>query len=176
MLNHKFDDAAQLFSGGAMCRLSASALQPSAVRRFLAALFTAVLIVTTAIAWAADTAQPTLPTMQLEVNGKVLTAEIASTSQQRYMGLSFRQSLDKDTGMLFVYSEEQTLTFTMRNTLIPLSIAFLSEDLVINEIHHMNVGPGQLFGSRQKAQYALEVDQGWFAANNIKAGDQLTPR
>ncbi len=120
-----------------------------------------------------DAPQPRLPTVELLINNTPLTVEIASTAQQRYMGLSFRKSLDKNSGMLFVYPGEQQLTFTMRNTLIPLSIAFLSADLVINEIHEMNVGPGQLFPSRQSAQYALEVDQGWFAANGIKAGDQI---
>lgn len=124
-------------------------------------------------AMADDSPQPALPTLELKINGKMLTAEIASTPQQRYMGLSFRQALDEDSGMLFVYPAEQELTFTMRNTLIPLSIAFISKDLVINEIHQMNVGPGQLFDAKQKAQYALEVDQGWFAANNIKVGDQI---
>lgn len=125
------------------------------------------------LASADDAPQPTLPTLELKINDKMLTAEIASTARQRYMGLSFRKVLDEDSGMLFVYPAEQQLTFTMRNTLIPLSIAFISSDLVINEIHQMNVGPGQLFDSKQKAQYALEVDQGWFAANNIKAGDQI---
>lgn len=123
---------------------------------------------------AQDSPQPALPTITLEINGKQLEAELAATGQQRYMGLSFRPSLAKDAGMLFVYPEEQTLTFTMRNTLIPLSIAFISKDLVINEIHFMDVGPGQLFPSRKPAQYALEVEQGWFEQNNIKPGDQIT--
>ena len=114
--------------------------------------------------------------MQLQINDVVLTAEVAASAQQRYMGLSFRPELEDDAGMLFVYPEEQPLRFTMRNTLIPLSIAFISKDLVINEIHEMNVGPGQIFSSRKVAQFALEVDQGWFAANNIKAGDQIVRR
>lgn len=121
-----------------------------------------------------DGPQPTLPAITLEINGKQLKAEVAATGQQRYMGLSFRPSLGEDEGMLFVYSEEQQLTFTMRNTLIPLSIAFISEDLVINEIHLMDVGPGQLFPSQKPAQYALEVEQGWFAANGVKPGDLIT--
>lgn len=121
----------------------------------------------------ADTPQPPLPTVEFKINNVLLTAEIAATPQQRYMGLSFRKALNENSGMLFVYPSEQQLTFTMRNTLIPLSIAFLSKDLVISEIQHMDVGPGQLFPSKYHAQYALEVDQGWFADNGIKAGDQL---
>ena len=64
-----------------------------------------------------------------------MTVEIAATGDQRFMGLSFRRSMPEYAGMLFVYQQEQPLTFTMRNTLIPLSIAFVSKNLVINEIH-----------------------------------------
>lgn len=132
-----------------------------------------VLFVTDVPAQGIGKAQPTLPRINLVIAGKTLKAEIAATSQQRYMGLSFRPSMATDEGMLFVYDEERPLTFTMRNTLIPLSIAFISADLVINEIHDMNVGPNQLFDSRQDAQYALEVNQGWFEQNGIKAGAQI---
>lgn len=118
-------------------------------------------------------AQPQLPSLKLLIDGKPMTVEIAASGDQRFMGLSFRRSMPDDAGMLFVYQRERPLTFTMRNTLIPLSIAFVSKDLVINEIHDMNVGPGQLFPSRQPAQYALEVNQGWFARNGIKAGSQI---
>ncbi|MFK8079957.1 MAG: DUF192 domain-containing protein [Granulosicoccus sp.] len=135
-----------------------------------------LLLLTWHDAFSKESPQPRLPTVELEINGKVLTAEIASTAQQRYMGLSFRTSLAKDEGMLFVFPEEQALTFTMRNTLIPLSIAFISKDLVINEIHHMDVGPEQYFPAKKQAQFALEVDQGWFAANDIAVGDQIIRR
>ncbi|ASJ71435.1 DUF192 domain-containing protein [Granulosicoccus antarcticus] len=118
-------------------------------------------------------AQPILPGVTLMIDGKPLKTEIAATSQQRYMGLSFRPSMADDAGMLFVYDAERPLTFTMRNTLIPLSIAFISADLVINEIHDMDVGPNQLFDSRNIAMFALEVNQGWFEQNGIKAGAQI---
>ena len=118
-------------------------------------------------------AQPQLPTLKLLIDGIPMTVEIAATGDQRFMGLSFRRSMPDDVGMLFVYQQEQSLTFTMRNTLIPLSIAFISKNLVINEIHEMNVGPNQLFPARQEAQYALEVNQGWFARNGIKPGAQI---
>ncbi|MGQ7848002.1 DUF192 domain-containing protein [Granulosicoccus sp. 3-233] len=121
----------------------------------------------------ADSAQPRLPSVSLLIDGKAMNAEVAATSQQRYMGLSFRRSMGEDEGMLFVYEGERPLTFTMRNTLIPLSIAFISEDMVINEIHDMNVGPNQLFDSRAPAKFALEVNQGWFERNGIEAGAQI---
>lgn len=121
----------------------------------------------------ADEAQAPLPKLQLGIAGKQLIAEIASTGNQRYLGLSFRSQLANDAGMLFVYPDEQALTFTMRNTRIPLSIAFIAENLVINEIHLMNVGPGQLFPSGKPAKYALEVNQGWFARHGIEPGTRI---
>ena len=150
----------------------------SPVWRITSMVFAAVA--TLCVLFAADVpaqdtgkAQPTLPGVDLLIAGKLLKTEVAATSQQRYMGLSFRTSMATDEGMLFVYDKERLLTFTMRNTLIPLSIAYISADLVINEIHEMNVGPNQLFDSRQAAQYALEVNQGWFEQNDIKAGAQI---
>jgi uncharacterized membrane protein (UPF0127 family) len=122
----------------------------------------------------ADQAQETLPSTTLIINGHALETELAVSSRQRYMGLSFRKQLKRDAGMLFVYSREDMLVFTMRNTLIPLSIAFISADMTINEIHKMNVGPDQLFPAKKPARYALEVNQGWFAANGIKPGDKIT--
>lgn len=118
-------------------------------------------------------AQAPLPLLKVRINDVSLTMEVASTAQQRFMGLSFRESMPENAGMLFVYQAERPLSFTMRNTLIPLSIAFLSKDLVINEIHDMDVGPGQIFDSQQQAQFALEVNQGWFSKNGIKPGDKL---
>lgn len=121
-------------------------------------------------------AQPRLPTVEFLINGTALTAEVASSPEQRYMGLSFRTRLPDSEGMLFAYPGERGLTFTMRNTLIPLSIAYISKDMVINEIVHMDVGPGQLFPSQQTAQFALEVNQGWFAQNKIQAGARIVMR
>ena len=119
-------------------------------------------------------AQPKLPTVELRVGGVPLIVEIASGGEQRYMGLSFRESLDEGAGMLFVYPEERPLTFTMRNTLLPLSIAFIGEDLVVQEIIDMDVGPGQLFDSARPARYALEVNQGWFERHGVEPGAPVT--
>ena len=121
-----------------------------------------------------ERAQPPLPTLQLLIGDVPLEAEVASSGEQRYMGLSFRERLAENAGMLFVYPEEQPLTFTMRNTLLPLSIAFISDELVIDEIVDMDVGPGQLFPSARPARYALEVNQGWFEKNGIGPGTAIT--
>lgn len=125
---------------------------------------------------AAQGGQAPLPMVELSVGGKVLRVEIASTSEQRYNGLSFRQSLAEDAGMLFVYQQPRKLTFTMRNTLLPLSIAYIDENLVVDEIIDMNVGPGQLFPSRSVVKFALEVNQGWFERNGIAVGARVELR
>ena len=119
-------------------------------------------------------AQPKLRVITLEMAGKALQTELAYTPQQRFMGLSFRTELAQDEAMLFVYPVEQQLTFTMRNTLIPLSIAYISDDWVINEIHHMPIGPNQLFPSASPAKYALEVNEGWFEKNEVSVGTKIT--
>ena len=121
----------------------------------------------------ADGAQ-SLPSVEIGVGDATLQAEIADDGQERYVGLGFRDSMDEDVGMLFVYPGERPLTFTMRDTRIPLSIAFVSEDLVINEIHDMPVGPDQLFPSERPAMYALETNLGWFDRNGVEPGDRLT--
>jgi len=123
---------------------------------------------------AQDKPQPPLPSVQLKVAGKSLNTELASTPDQQYMGLSFRKSLAENEAMLFVFSVEEPLVFTMRNTLIPLSIAYISEDLVINEILHMPVGPNQSFPSKAPARFALEVNQGWFERNNVSVGEKIS--
>ena len=123
---------------------------------------------------AADEPQPRLPTVEVRVGGVPLTVEIASGGEQRYMGLSFRESLAENAGMLFVYPSARPLTFTMRNTLLPLSIAFIDDGLVVREIVDMDVGPNQLFDSAAPARYALEVNQGWFERNGVEPGAAVT--
>ena len=118
-------------------------------------------------------AQTILPIVNLSLGNVELRTEIANTPDQRYMGLSFRQTLAENDAMLFVYPKEQALVFTMRNTLLPLSIAYISEEFIINEIHQMPVGENLLFPSKLPAKFALEVNQGWFKRNNIKVGTQI---
>jgi len=117
--------------------------------------------------------QPPLPALTMAIGEHVLRVELAVEPQQRYLGLGNRRTLADDAGMLFVYPEERPLTFTMRDTLLPLSIAYIDEALTILEIVDMDVGPGQLFPSAQPARYALEVNQGWFDARDIEPGARL---
>ena len=117
--------------------------------------------------------QPTLPTAVLEINNHRLVTEIAISPLERQRGLSFRESLDKDGAMLFVYNEERRRLFTMRETSIPLSIAFINSKLEITQILDMLPFAIQNYPSKYPARYALEVNKGWFDDNAIKAGDKI---
>ncbi len=120
--------------------------------------------------------QPTLPQVVLDINGNTLLTEVAETPEQRHKGLSFRKNLGEDAAMLFVYRAERPLFFTMQDASIPLSIAYLSKDLVINEIVDMKPFTRGPYPSAKPAMYALEVNQGWFRQHNIKVGDRVIYR
>ena len=107
-------------------------------------------------------------------NSHELTAEVATNQTGHMCGLAFRNNVPADHGMLFVYAQDQIIGFWMKNTFIPLSIAFLDSDGKILEIHDMDpLYPARRYISKSPARYALEVNQGWFAANEIKVGDTV---
>lgn len=116
---------------------------------------------------------------QFRFGNKKFQAYIADTDSARNDGLMFVKSLPVDTGMLFVFENERPLSFWMKNTLIPLSIAFLDEKAVIIDIQEMQVAASLLsldvptYPSRKPALFALEMEKGWFARNNIRIGARL---
>jgi uncharacterized membrane protein (UPF0127 family) len=113
-----------------------------------------------------------LPTIQVVVKGHDLTIELATTPEARSCGLSLRDSLPANRGMLFVYAEPEILTFWMKNTRMPLSIAFIDEAGRIVSIQKMNPFPlTTVYASPVPALYALEVNQGWFEKNGVGVGD-----
>lgn len=114
--------------------------------------------------------QPRLRTVVLSIDGINLLTELAVTPIERQRGLSFRPSLDENAGMLFVYQQERPLVFTMRETSIPLSIAFINEQLEIIEILQMDPFAKHTYPSSRPARYALEANAGWFKRNSITAG------
>ncbi len=116
-----------------------------------------------------------LRTGTLQVGSQSSTVEFASTPEQRQVGLMNRPALAQDAGMLFVFPDDQQRSFWMRNTLIPLSIAYIDAQFKILNIEDMQALDDQTFHlSQGPARYALEVNQGWFANNNIKPGDMVS--
>jgi uncharacterized membrane protein (UPF0127 family) len=102
-----------------------------------------------------------------------ISVEIAMDDEQRAQGLMYRKSLEDGKGMIFVFDRDQIMSFWMKNTLIPLSIAFIASDGRILEIHHMEPLDLSSIRSNRSARYALEVPQGWFSRAGISVGDRL---
>jgi len=106
--------------------------------------------------------------------GKVIVkAEIAVTDAQREQGLMYRKKLNDGEGMLFIFQSDQILSFWMKNTLVPLSIAYISYDGRILEIYDMQPGNLDPVKSSRSVRYALEVPQGWFSRAGLGVGDRL---
>ena len=114
-----------------------------------------------------------LPTIELNVKGHRLIAEIAANSETRTTGLMHRFSLKPNHGMLFVFGEPQPLAFWMKNTYVPLSIAFIGADGRILNIEDMSPQTEATHPSRGLALYALEMKKGWFAERGIGTGDRV---
>jgi uncharacterized membrane protein (UPF0127 family) len=111
-----------------------------------------------------------MKTKILKINNLDLKVEVADREGTRRKGLSGREDLEKDSGMLFVFTNEQNLSFWMKNTAIPLSIAFLDKKGAVIEIKNLNPGEEESVKSSKKAKFALEMNSGWFKDNNIEAG------
>jgi uncharacterized membrane protein (UPF0127 family) len=99
-----------------------------------------------------------------------LTVEIAQTDEERALGLMFRKKLPDGEGMLFVFDRDQQLSFWMKNTIIPLSIAYITSDGRIHEIKDMVPNDINSVTSSRSVRYALEVPQGWFDRVNVRPG------
>jgi uncharacterized protein len=103
-----------------------------------------------------------------------LNAEIADSDSEREKGLMYRESLNENEGMLFVFEREKKLNFWMKNTLIPLDIAYIDRNGIINEIYHMKpLDVSVTYNSIKPAMFALEVNLGWFSRHKIKTGTKI---
>ncbi len=109
----------------------------------------------------------------IEVGGHEVAVEVAESDADRQQGLMGRDSLPPDRGMLFVYSRPQTLSFWMRNTEIPLDIAYISQNGRIVDIQQMEPHTQEQHPSREPAMYALEMNRGWFEEHGVAVGDRV---
>jgi hypothetical protein len=114
-----------------------------------------------------------LPVIDLAIKNVKLKAEVAADNNSRMVGLMNRFSLKPDTGMIFVFAESQPLGFWMKNTFVPLSIAYIDRNGVILNILDMKPHDETAHPSAGPALYALEMKQGWFKERGIVAGDKL---
>ena len=103
-----------------------------------------------------------------------LEVELARTDAQRTTGLMYRTKLEDGKGMLFIFESDQVLSFWMKDTYIPLSIAYIGYDGTIIDIRDMYPRNTNPVHSSRSVRYALEVPQGWFAKVGVKAGDKVS--
>jgi uncharacterized membrane protein (UPF0127 family) len=116
-----------------------------------------------------------LPRQTLQIAERQLEVEVASTPESLARGLMYRKSLGADEGMLFVLGRPQRASFWMKNTRIPLSIAYLDSEMTIVEIHDLKPYDERSTVSRSnRIAYALEVNRGWFQKHGIEPGTPVT--
>ena len=109
---------------------------------------------------------------EIRIGEKTVTVEVAITPAQLEQGLKYRRSLPGDRGMLFAYSRAEIRPFWMKDTLIPLSIAFIDGEGRIINIEEMEPDDGNAnHWPDRPFLYALEMNRGWFEKNNIRPGD-----
>ena len=143
------------------------------LRRLLAGAGMAALIAAPLAALGQAAPQPKLPVVRLQAGMQFVLAEVAATPQSREIGLMMRERLGPNEGMLFVFEEPRAWCFWMRNTLLPLSIAFLDDDGRIVNIEDMAPRTEDGHCAKAPVRFALEMEQGWFARRALAAGAKL---
>lgn len=126
----------------------------------------------------ATTNRPKFATRKVKIGATSISVEVADDDVKRAHGLMFRERLDENTGMIFIFDQPRVQTFWMKNTLIPLSIAFIGQDLTIVDIQEMEPASAvelspRLYTSSAPAKYALEMNKGWFAKHHVKTGEKI---
>lgn len=127
------------------------------------------------IAFAPATAQEIqkLSTTPLNIGIHVIQAEVARTEAEREQGLMFRKKMGTNEGMVFVFDPPAGICMWMKNTLIPLSVAFIDKKGVIINVEEMKAQTLDSHCAQGAASYALEMNKGWFKEKNIKPGRQI---
>ena len=117
--------------------------------------------------------QLNLPRVKLTTGMHVIDAQVASTNDQRMTGLMFRTEMPQHEGMLFVFDYPSQQCFWMKNTLLPLSAAFIDDDGTVVNVEDMKPQTLDSHCSAKPVRYVLEMNQGWFAKKGIKPGARL---
>ena len=144
-----------------------TSIKPLFIAATLVALFSA------GAAGAQTGPQPRLKTVPLTAGMHVIQAELAVTPEQQQIGMMFRRSMGTNEAMLFIETRPTVRCFWMRNTLIPLSIAFLADDGTVVNVAEMKPQSDESHCSARPVRYALEMNEGWFDKRGIKPGSRI---
>jgi uncharacterized membrane protein (UPF0127 family) len=121
--------------------------------------------------WPATNAQPRLPTLKLQVGNQIVTAELCRRPLEIMTGMMFRTNMLEDEGMLFVLPYPQQASFYMKNTLVPLTVAYIDVNGRILELHDLQPKDETAIYSRAaRVIYVLEMKQGWFGRKGVVPG------
>jgi uncharacterized protein len=134
----------------------------------LVTLMTAALLAVSSLVWAQQNTQ--FPIIRLMAGMHIIKAEVAAKDAERQQGLMYREKMGVNEGMVFVFPAPVGICMWMKNTLIPLSVAFLDESGKIINIEDMQPQTTNSHCAKKPVRYALEMNQGWFRQKNIKPG------
>jgi len=141
----------------------------------LARTFTSLLLCSLALASAALAQVPQdLPTIKLGAGIHNIRAQVARTDEQHTVGLMHRPTMPQNDGMLFIFPQATQQCFWMKNTLLPLSAAFVTDDGTVVNIEDMKPETLDSHCSKKPVRFVLEMNQGWFTKRGIKPGSRLT--
>ena len=133
-----------------------------------------LLILLTTAAWSQDSPQLQLPRVTLSAGMHLINAQVAANPQQRAVGLMFRKDMPVNEGMLFAFEQASEQCFWMKNTLIPLTAAFVADDGTIVNLADMQPQSLASHCSSKPVRFVLEMNQGWFDKRGLKAGYRLS--
>jgi hypothetical protein len=139
------------------------------MKKFLAALLAFVA----ATAFAQGQPQLDLPRVRLQAGMNQIDAQVAAGYEERMTGLMFRKEMPQHEGMLFVFEQPSVQCFWMRNTILPLTAAFVADDGTIVNLADMKPLTEESHCSTKPVRFVLEMNQGWFARKGIKPGMKL---
>jgi uncharacterized membrane protein (UPF0127 family) len=139
----------------------------------LATFFFTLTLLFSGASYAQQTPQMDLPRVKLTAGMYLVDAQVAATPQQRATGLMFRRQMPQAEGMLFVFEQAGEQCFWMKNTLLPLTAAFVLDDGTIVNLADMTPQSTESHCSAKPVRFVLEMNRGWFAQKSIKAGFKL---
>jgi len=125
------------------------------------------------LSYAQNAPQIDLQRIKLSAGMHLIDTQVAATPEQRSTGLMFRRDMPQSEGMLFVFEQASQQCFWMKNTLLPLTAAFVADDGTIVNMADMKPQTTDAHCSAQPVRYVLEMNKGWFVKKGIKAGSKL---
>ncbi len=140
--------------------------------KIFAQLFLSFLLLHTG-AQSQEEPQTNLPRIVLSAGMYQIDTQLALTPEHRQVGLMFRKSMPQHEGMLFVFEQPSQQCFWMKNTILPLTAAFVADDGTIVNLEDMKPKTTNPHCSAKPVRYVLEMNQGWFAKKGFKAGTKL---